>query len=323
MSAWPTIESDPGVFSELLQKMGVSGLKVEELYSLDQTTLASLPHVFGLIFLFKWTPGRLDAAPSVLPIDEGLYFARQLISNSCATQALLNIIMNIPLERIGEEYQGNHHITFSPELMEFRNSTWLFDPDAKGIAIANCPFLREAHQSFERPAPVPMEASAAGKEEDVFHFIAFVPHSNSVYQLDGLSRHGPVKIGEFADDWVSVAVPSIQENIAQFGTAEIRFSVLAVVADPREECRKMISDLEKAIEGIEEKEDQASEELFELRAKRAHLVDFLAAEERTFERWRVENIRRRFNYVPFLTKLIELLSQRGELFGAIESAKKH
>jgi hypothetical protein len=78
--AWCTIESDPGVFTELISMLGVKDVAVEEIYSFDATA-EKKESSYGLIFLFKWQEEFDDREmfdPSVIP---ELFFPRQIVQN--------------------------------------------------------------------------------------------------------------------------------------------------------------------------------------------------------------------------------------------------
>ncbi len=89
---WCLIESDPGVFTELISDMGVPDVQVEEVFSLDEPldlaydTLAVersplcplRSPVYGLVFLFKYDQkATSDGEPLAVP-PEGLFFAHQV-----------------------------------------------------------------------------------------------------------------------------------------------------------------------------------------------------------------------------------------------------
>ncbi|KAI5793909.1 ubiquitin carboxyl-terminal hydrolase [Peziza echinospora] len=229
---WSTIESEPAVFNELLKNIGVKDTQVEEVYSLDEESLNTIKPVHGLIFLFRWK-SEVDVDELEFACPEGVWFANQVTDNLCASLAMLNIVMNCPDIDIGEN------------LSSFKEYSKDLSPPLRGLALANFEYLRQCHNAFARKSEMTdadmnlidalkKKKAAGGEEEDdeAFHFIAYIPISDSLWELDGLKRQ-PVKLGSCTNDsWLSLATPKIQERILRYEQDEIRFTLLAIVKKP-------------------------------------------------------------------------------------------
>eukprot|EP00400_MALV-I_sp_L67-5_P000155 gene155-845_t len=119
---WTTIESDPGVFTELCEMVGVKGVEFEEVISLD--LLNPGDPVYGLVFLFKWVADN-DPRPVISHPPEGFFFAKQVVQNACATQAILSILMNIESDKVD----------IGSSLSDFKGFAGALDPESLGMAI--------------------------------------------------------------------------------------------------------------------------------------------------------------------------------------------
>jgi len=296
---WCLIESDPGVFTELIHKFGVTGLQVEELWSLDKENFAELKPVHGLVFLFKWTPDN-DPAGSIVQDSrlDSIFFARQVINNACATQAIMSVLMNI-------EDSG---VSLGTTLQEFKEFCGALDPETKGLALSNSDQIRSVHNSFARQTLFEFDSKKADKDDDVFHFVSFVPINGRIYELDGL-KAGPVDHGPAGEDWTDAVRPVIEARMMKYTQGEIHFNLMAIIQDKTIRYNNQL----KALSGMS---------IDSQMAEVARIEMLLAEEENKRSKWKLENVRRRHNYLPLIMELLRSLAKRGELLPIYNKAKE-
>lgn len=333
MADWCTIESDPGVFTELIRKIGAKGAEVAEIYSLDM--LSQYDPIHGLIFLFKWEP---KPAKQVDPLPHpDIFFAQQVIQNACATQAILSIILNSNLE-------------LNDELSKFKEFSMSLQPADRGLVLSNSDLIRNTHNSFAQQEPFEFIQSKKDKKGEAYHFVSFVWFKGRLYELDGLQK-GPVSHGDCEEgEWVEKVKPVIMERMEEFAGTEIRFNLLAIVNNKREALKKKykytsmkvvaiktkLMSMGEEIEG-DEMEFEFDETYFSSLSDEVEVLQSQLLQENEelkqlkfdldnenfkYKKWTEENERRKHNYIPFILNLLEKLADNQKLIPYLESAKE-
>uniref|UniRef100_A0A674C659 Ubiquitin carboxyl-terminal hydrolase n=1 Tax=Salmo trutta TaxID=8032 RepID=A0A674C659_SALTR len=255
---WLELESDPGLFTLLCEHH--IGVQVEEIYDLQSKCPSP---VYGFIFLFKWIEERRSRRKVSTLVDEtsvidddivnDMFFAHQLIPNSCATHALLSVLLNCSGVELGTT------------LSRMKTFTKGFGPESKGYAIGNAPELAKAHNSHARPEPRHLPEKQNGisavRTMEAFHFVSYVPIKDRLFELDGLKAY-PIDHGPWGEEeeWTDKARRVIMERIGLATAGEpyhdIRFNLMAVVPDRRVKYESKLEILKRnrqmVLEGLQQ-----------------------------------------------------------------------
>ncbi|WVQ69027.1 uncharacterized protein L199_007239 [Kwoniella botswanensis] len=308
-SGWSLTESDPQVFTQLLKDLGVKGLQVDDLYSLDEATLSTLKPIHALIFLFKYVePSASESEGTsgveVDPLDTGVWFANQVINNSCGTVAALNAVMNIPTQ---ESQHAEESIELGEELGNLREFGAGMESLDLGHLISSSPHIREVHNSFSKSSPFSMDPSAfpEREEEDAYHFIAYLPINGILYELDGLRRnpimHSP--IDEENGDWLNNARETVEGRIATYPPGSLMFNLLCIRSSPLPRLQRQLNDPSTN------------------QTEKYQIQDQLEHELSKSNRGQLENTLRRNNLLPVVFQLFKGLGESGLAGKAVEEAR--
>jgi ubiquitin carboxyl-terminal hydrolase L5 len=243
------IESDPAVFNNVLRGFGVEGVKIQEVYSLDEEMLAYLPKpVYGLIFLYQYT-AEGDGGEQVDECPQHVWFANQVVENCCGTIALLNVVNNIPSEKL----------LLSEQFRRFKDFTASFPPAFRGDQVSSCTFIKRAHNAYARKIDMlnadlcleeawtesqkkkPKGNGRGGSRknkknlqaESAFHFVAYLPIDGDMWRLDGLDGN-PQNLGACntgTENWLQEIAPLLSARMAACSEDGLQFSLLAMVPD--------------------------------------------------------------------------------------------
>merc|ERR1712039_346470 len=218
---------------------------------------------------------------------------------------------------------------------------------------------------FHRQSSFEIVHEKDAKGDDAFHFVGYIGHEGKVYELDGL-KSGPILIGDgpAGQGWADRAREEVQRRIetyskkaaegAQEESMELRFNLMAIVADPLREAQKkiererflrqranvsLISRGEDVELQDEVDDDDAPADILsfdELSGKDAADVKALVAqctstiesqtaivteEQKKRDKWARENALRRADLVPLALCAMRHLARKGQLMPALEKGK--
>lgn len=306
---WNLIDSDPAVFTELLESFGVRGLEFNEFFELGDfnnsnfnpliNSSVNKKNINALIFTFRYDPEALKKLYADFKFEKNtdkIFFTRQIADKACATYAIINTILNLQpnADTLPKNFDLGETFSF------LRDATAGMSSNERGELIANTEEIKSLHNNFAAPNSLefiknPLQNSK--RDQNACHFVAFVPINGHLIELDGLKPF-PVNHGKLESDrsWLFTAHTAIMKYINSFQATENEFCLLSLVPNRLDALRQQLlsfcgSEIERSL-----------------------IKNSIENEISDREKSKRMNEYRRMNFFPILAEIVKEFAAQGELF---------
>lgn len=207
---WKQLESNPESVNQYLSEIGVdmSIFCFQDLLSTEEWAMQSImPPVLGLLFIFHYgdehhahkKAQNEEIKEKGQHVDDSLFYMKQYAKNACGSVGVYHILANLPEEQ-------RHMIFPDGTLDKFLKACEGKTAKEKGTLFNCSSDVRQSHEKAVATGDTPIEKPA---EKDDCHFISFVEHKGTLYELDGgkefAINHGPTTKDSFLFDACQVA----------------------------------------------------------------------------------------------------------------------
>jgi len=218
---WIPLESNPQVLNKYVHNLGMdAGWNFVDVYGLDPDLLCMVPRpCAAVVLLFPDNTEQInsqDIGDLASDFPSTLYYTKQTIGNACGTVAIVHALANnqdvIPFDA-------------SKHFKEFLEKTNLLNPEEKAKFLEEDKLMGSAHGDCASEG----DTQAPGQNDKVnSHFIAFVNHNGSLYELDGRKAapivHSKTSQETFLEDTAEVVKKFMARDPEDMG-----FNVMALV----------------------------------------------------------------------------------------------
>lgn len=180
--------------------------------------------VLGIVMLYQVTPVQTtfnnEQADTLDPsaVPEDLFYMKQYAQNACGTIALFHVILNSVKNHPELVKEGSY-------LLEFLEKVKSIPPEDKGKTFEKADAIKTEHKGASQ------QGQSAAQSDCDSHFIAFVSHNGSLWELDGMKKC-PVNLGPcLPEEILEKGSQKIAEYMAR-DPENINFSMLVLAKNP-------------------------------------------------------------------------------------------